>query len=139
MASVIPKEAKKEVADTYIAEATADDWYACLLTSAFTYVSGTHIKYADISGSEVVGTGYTAGGKQVTPVGLGYVDTTNYAIDAGNILWTTATFANVRYVVIYNYTSGNIRAIYDLGSDYSVTAGTFTVQWNPGGIIKISS
>lgn len=137
MANVIPKEVKKEIIDGYIAET----WKAVLLTNLFTYVSGTHVLYTDLT-NEVVGTGYTAGGKSVTKAawngGSGYVDTTNAMLDATDVAWTGATFANVRYVAVYETTGNKIRAIYDFGADKSVTTGTFTVQWSASGLIKIS-
>lgn len=136
MASVIPKEVKKEIIDGYIAET----WKVCLLTNGFTYATGTHVSYSDLT-NEVVGTGYTAGGKSVTKsawgAGSGYVDTTNAMIDATDVIWTASTFT-ARYAVVYNTVSGRIRAIYDFLADKTVTAGTFTIQWNANGLIKIS-
>ena len=137
MASVIPKEVKKEIIDGYIAET----WKVCLLTNLFTYVSGTHILYANLT-NEVIGTGYTAGGAAVTKsawgAGSGYVDTVNAYLDGTDVSWPTSTFANVQYAVVYETTGGKIRGVYDLGAVYSVTSGTFTLQWNPGGLIKVS-
>ena len=136
MANVIPKEVKKERADAFVAET----WKACLLTNAFVYVTGTYVTYADLlaSGTEVVGTGYTAGGATVANKASSYVDTTNVKLDADDTAWTTATFAAVRYVAVYETTGGKIRAIYDFGADKSVTSGTFTEEWSSSGLIKIS-
>ena len=140
MANVIPKEVKKEIIDGYIAET----WKAVLLTSAFVYATGTYVTYNDllISGTEVVGTGYTAGGAAVTKsawgAGSGYTGTTNAMLDASNVAWTSATFAEVRYVAVYETTGGKIRAIYDFGANESVTSGTFIVEWNASGLTKIS-
>ena len=137
MASVIPKEVKKEIVDGWVAEPV---WKVCLLTNTFTYVTGTHVTYADLlaSGAEVVGTGYTAGGQVLAGRVGAYVDTTNQRIDATNTAWAAATFANVQHIAVYETTGGKIRAIYDLATTYSVTSGTFTIQWNAGGLIKIS-
>ena len=140
MANVIPKEVKKEQIDGYIAET----WKAVLLDNTFTYVTGTYITYADLlaSGTEIVGTGYTAAGAAVTKsawgAGSGYTGTTNAMLDATDVAWTTATFAAARFVAVYETTGGLIRAIYDFGADKSVTTGTFTVEWNASGLIKIS-
>ena len=140
MANVIPKEVKKEIIDGYIAET----WKAVLLTSAFVYATGTYVTYNDllISVTEVVGTGYTAGGAAVTKsawgAGSGYTGTTNAMLDASNVAWTSATFAEVRYVAVYETTGGKIRAIYEFNADKSVTSGTFTVEWNSSGLLKIS-
>jgi hypothetical protein len=139
MASVIPKEVKKEIIDGYIAET----WKVCLLTNAFVYATGTHVTYANLlaTGAEVVGTGYTAAGAAVTKsawgAGSGYVDTTNAMIDATDVAWISATFT-ARYAAVYNTTTDRIRAIYDFAADKTVTGGTFTIQWSASGLIKIS-
>jgi len=133
MANVIPKEVKKERIDAFVAET----WKACLLTNVFTYTTGTYITYSDLD-NEVVGTGYTAGGKDVAGKVMAYVDTTNARLDATDVAWTGATFANVRYVAVYETTGGKIRAIFDFDVDKSVTSGTFTVEWSASGLIKIS-
>lgn len=135
MASRIPREVRKEIIDGYIAET----WKVCLLTNAFTYVEGTHVSYSDLT-NEVVGTGYTAGGTSVTKWpwggGSGYIASPGAIIDAADVQWTTATFT-ARYAVVYNTVSGRIRAIYDFGSDKTVTGGTFTIQWNASGLIVL--
>lgn len=133
MANVIPKEVKKEIIDGYVAET----WKACLLSNLFTYATGTHVSYSDLT-NEIAGTGYTAGGATVAGKVGAYVDTTNQFLNATDVAWTGATFANARYVAVYNTVSGKIRAIYDFGADKSVTSGTFTVQWSGSGLIKIS-
>ena len=133
MASVIPKEVKKEIADGWVAET----WKVCLLTNAFSYVSGTHILYSDLT-NEVVGAGYVAGGATVSGKASGYVDTTNVYLYATNTAWAASTLTNVRYAVLYNATSGKIRDIKDLGADYTTSNGTLTIQWHSGGVVKIS-
>ena len=138
MANVIPKEVKKEIVDGWVTEAV---WKVCLLTSAFDPATDLYSTYAELlaSGHELpTGGGYTATGKTLEGRVGAYVDTTNQKIDADNTAWTTATFANVQYVAVYYVTTGKVRALYDLVSSYSVTAGTFTIQWNSGGLIKVS-
>ncbi len=132
--SVIPKEVKKEIIDGYIAET----WKVCLLTSAFSYVSGTHVYYSDLTNEVADGSGYTTEGESVSQLAWsGYVDGDNAMINATDVPWTTATFT-ARYAVVYS-TAGlkPIRAIYYFTEDKTVTAGTFTIQWNPSGLIKI--
>ena len=132
MASVIPKEVKKEVIDGYVAET----WKVCLLTNSFTYVDGTHVLYTDLT-NEVSGSGYTAGGETVAGKVANYADTVNCMVDATDTAWPASTFS-ARYAVVYNTVTLKIRCIIDLGADYAVTTGTFTIQWNVGGIVKIS-
>ena len=132
MANTIPKQVKKEIADAWVAET----WKVCLLTNAFTYNSTTHVLYTDLT-NEVIGVGYTAGGATVTGKASSY-DSTNVLVDAVDTPWSAATLVDVRYAVVYNAASPyKIRAIYDFGADKSVTIGTFTIQWNASGLIKI--
>jgi len=133
----IPKQVKKAFIDTWL-PATEPVWKVCLLDSGFTYDHATDITYDDVSSDEIAGTGYTAEGEILTGRVTGYVDTYDCYIDADNTAWTTATFADVRYIVVYETAGKKIRVIYDLGTTYSVTSGTFTIQWNGGGLIKIS-
>ena len=142
MANVIPKEVKKEITDAWKAET----WKACLLTNAFSgqYVSGTHILYSNISAYEVAsGSGYTTGGVAMSATDkTSTVSGTNYVLGATDVQWTGATFAAVRFVVVWKDNGaldGPIRAIYEFNADKAVTSGTFTVEWHADGLIKVSS
>jgi hypothetical protein len=76
---------------------------------------------------EVVGTGYTAGGKLLTGVTVNY-DTTNSVayVNFNNVVWTPATFTT-RCALIYNASASNASvAVIDFGSDKSCT-NSFTV------------
>lgn len=132
MASTIPKEVKKEIVDAWIAEIT---WKVALFISTLNRL--TQNLYSGCT-NEVSGTGYTAGGTVLAGRNGAYVDTTNQRIDATDTAWTTATFSDVQFLVVYETTGSKIRAIYDLGTTYAVTSGTFTVQWNNAGLIKVS-
>ncbi len=142
MANYIPKEVKKEIIDRW-GVAIEPEWKAVLLLNTFSPAVNAYALYTDIGAWEVVGTGYTIGGNVITrniwgAGATGYVDTTNAAIDAVDTAWPASTFANVRYVAIRETSGNKIRALYDFGADKTVTNGTFTVQWNSGGLIKIS-
>ena len=70
--------------------------------------------------NEVVGTGYTAGGKLMTGLTINY-DATNSAVylNWNNVAWTPATFTT-RCALIYDATAGNASiAVIDFGSDKS--------------------
>ena len=75
---------------------------------------------------EVVGTGYTAGGKTLTGVTVSQSGTTAY-LNFDNVTWDPAAFT-ARGALIYNATIGNLAvAVLDFGSD-KTTASLFTVQ-----------
>ena len=138
MASKIPKQAKLEILNGWIGE--AGGLYACLLTSAFPNTDGAYTVYGDLTNELATGAGYTQPGKAITGEVTAYVgaEPLNAWLNADDTAWSAATFPDVRYVVVYRFTSKKIVGIYDLGAVWSVTNGTFTVQWNGGGLVKIS-
>ena len=104
-------------------ESTGDIFKIALYTSAATLGASTTV-YATTN--EVVGTGYTAGGKNmvsVTPVLSG----TTAICDFADVTWTTVTLT-ARGALIYNSSKAN-RAVLvlDFGSDKTATAGDFTI------------
>jgi hypothetical protein len=102
---------------------TGDIFKIALYTSAATLGASTTV-YSTTN--EVVGTGYTAGGKNmvsVTPVLSG----TTAICDFTDVTWTTVTLT-ARGALIYNSSKAN-RAVLvlDFGSDKTATAGDFTI------------
>ena len=74
---------------------------------------------------EVVGTGYTAGGKVLTGVTLEASGTTAY-VNFANVTWNPAAFTT-RGALIYNASKGNKAiAVLNFGNDKTCTT-TFTV------------
>jgi len=136
MASRIPKEVKKEVVDGWEAETT---WRVALFKSTSNCNTDGTSTYAQClaDGNECSGTGYTAGGAELTGRIGSYKDGTNRALDATDVSWASATIASIRYAVVYETTGGLIRGVYDLGSDYAVTDGTFALTWHADGLIKV--
>jgi hypothetical protein len=78
---------------------------------------------------EVVGTGYTAGGKTLAVSTLPTGDTTNNVayISFDPVTWTGASFT-CRGALIYNSTTSATVAVLNFGSD-KTTTGTFTVTF----------
>lgn len=76
--------------------------------------------------NEVVGTGYTAGGKTLSDVAVQVSGTTAY-LTFDSPVWDPANFT-ARAALIYNETDSNKAiAVLDFGSDKTATT-TFTVQ-----------
>lgn len=76
--------------------------------------------------NEVVGTGYTAGGKVLTNVTVNKSGTTAY-LDFDDVNWTPAAFT-ARGALIYNTSLSNLAvAVLDFGADKTATT-SFTVQ-----------
>ena len=76
--------------------------------------------------NEVVGTGYTAGGKVLTGVTIAASTNGVIYINFSNVVWTPAAFT-CRGALIYNVTQANKSvAVLDFGSDKTST-NTFTI------------
>ena len=78
--------------------------------------------------NEVVGTGYTAGGRTITGVTINTDANTNTVyVNFSNVSWTGANFT-ARGALIYNSTQSNKSiAVLDFGSDKLFTAANNTV------------
>ena len=128
MASSVPKEVKKVIGDAFAAET----WFVALFTTVQAVST-----YAACTNEVASGGGYSTGGKTIGTHTSAYSGN-NVTITASNTAWTSATFS-ATCVVVYETAGGLIRAIYDLGGTKTVTAGTFTLQWdNTNGLVKIS-
>lgn len=118
-----------------------DTFVVTLHTSSYTPNQNTHATWADVSATEITGTGYTAGGvalSGVTSSSSGAVVT----FDANDISWTSATLT-AKYAVITKRAGGSLTstdkllAYVDLdsgGGSVSVSGGTLAINWNASGI-----
>lgn len=75
---------------------------------------------------EITGTGYTAGGKVLTPIVGSSTDGVGY-VSFSNITWNSASFT-CRGALIYNSTTGAAVAVLNFGSDKSAS-NSFTIQF----------
>lgn len=102
---------------------TGDAFKIALYTSAAT-LDATTTAYS--ATNEVSGTGYTAGGNNLTEVNPTSSGTTAFT-DFADSTWTTSTIT-ARGALIYNSTESNAAvAVLDFGSDKSSSAGDFTI------------
>ena len=104
---------------------TGNTFKTALYTSSATLGSATTAYSAT---NEISGTGYSAGGVTVTsstPVLSG----STAIFDFTDAQWTSSTFT-ANGCLTYNSSAAN-RAVFVIafGSDQTVTAGTFTIQW----------
>jgi hypothetical protein len=82
------------------------------------YTANANLSYATTAyttSNEVSGTGYTAGGKTLTPIVPASLDQTAY-VSFNNVTWTGVSFT-CRGALIYNSTTGAAVAVLDFGSD----------------------
>jgi hypothetical protein len=101
---------------------STDTFYMALYTSFATLGPDTTIYTID---NEITGTGYTAGGQQLTGVTINTLNGTVY-IDFSTVVWNPAAFT-ARGALIYNASKSNKSvAVLDFGSD-KTCSNTFTV------------
>ena len=94
------------------------------LYTAIADLNETTTAYSVGTPGQVVATGYTAGGSQLTPITVSSSGYTAY-VGFPNVSWTAALTA--RCALIYNVTQGNKSiAVLDFGSDKTSTT-TFTI------------
>lgn len=109
----------------------ADAFKNVLVTDTYTPDANTHDFYADITNEIAAGGGYTSGGEAIdTPAPTLTVSGGYLVHDNGDTSWTAATFSAVRGRVYIDDTlaSDPLVMAKTFGADYSVTAGTFTIQ-----------
>ena len=112
------------------------DAYKVALMKALASQSGTYdastTNYSDVTGNsdELAATGnYTTGGFALTNVNPTSTGTTAFTDFSANASWASATFTT-RGCIIYNTSDSNSAVcVINFGADYSVSGGTFEIQW----------
>ena len=111
------------------------DTFKCALFKANASISGTFgaatTNYSQMTGSsDELGAsgGYSSGGNSLTNVNPTSSSTTAYT-DFQDTEWTSATFTT-RGCLIYNSNDSNSAVmVIDFGADYSVSGGTFKIEF----------
>lgn len=117
---------------------SADTIKVLLLNNSHSF-NPDHNVNTDVNTNEISGTGYTTGGVALASQTVTQDDTNDLAyFDAADSTWTTATFTAYHAVLNDVTASNNLLCSIDFGGAKSVTAGTFTIQWASGGIIKLT-
>ena len=119
-----------------IVDLEADVIKIMLLDTNHAFTAANNV-IGDVSANEITGTGYTAGGEILDSKAVTQAATTKW--DADDEPWTVATFTAF-HAVIYDDTvaTDDLICSIDFGGAQTVTAGTFTVQWDAGGIITLA-
>lgn len=114
---------------------TEDTIKVALLKEAYTPNQDEHDFFSDVEANEIEGTGYTAGGAELTEKTSEYDAASNTErLDAADTKWTEATF-EARYAVIYKVVEGKpeespLMAYVDFGEVKKVSSGTFLIEWD---------
>lgn len=93
---------------------------------------------ASVSGSQISGTNYTAGGVNIS-LAAATASTGDVIIGpaVANTQWTSASFT-ARYAVIYHTDTNYLMGIIDFGQDETCSNSSFTIDWNDVVIFKIT-
>lgn len=139
MADVIFNAAKANILNGSL-DFDTDTFYTMLVTSAYTPNQDTHVDRADVT-NEVTGSGYTAGGAEITSKTVTQDNTDNEGVfDGADVTWSSATIT-ARGAVIYKSTgvaANDLLVCYlDFTSDQSSSAADFTIAWNAEGILNL--
>lgn len=91
--------------------------------------------------NEVTGTGYTAGGQVLVGQVITLIGRDSYFI-ANNLTWSTVTFTNGRYGIIYDAAGGSpstnfLVGYVDFGANFSPAGSNFGITWNASGIFYL--
>lgn len=98
--------------------------YKVALYTANATLDATTLVYSTTD--EIVGTGYTAGGKTLTVIPPATNGTTAY-VSFNNVTWTPASFT-CRGALIYNSTTGAAVAVLNFGAD-KIAVNSFTITF----------
>lgn len=120
---------------------SANTIYVMLVTD-YTVDIDAHEDRADVTASEVSGTGYTADGAEITGLTYTIDDTGDEGEwDGENVTWASSTIS-AEGAIIYKSsgasTTDYLIAYIDFGSAKSSSNGNFTIQWSTEGIINLT-
>lgn len=112
-----------------------------LVTSDYTPNIDTHEAFSDIT-NEVTGTGYTAGGNTIANAQVTQNNTDDVGVfDGDDVTWSNATIT-ARGAIIYKdsgvASTSYLVAYLDFTTDQSSSVGTFEIQWNANGILRLA-
>lgn len=117
------------------------DTIKVMLCSAFTANQDDSIYLANVTKTEITGTGYTAGGAELTNKTITYTTATNIIkLDADDTVWSNSTIT-ARYAIIYDDTPSTdkpVIAYVDFGENLSSAGATFKIVWAAAGIATIT-
>ena len=119
----------------------ASDTFKVMLTTAGYTPNELTDEFVTDLGSEVIGTGYTAGGLTLTGVTWTY----DVAVECGSLrcdpaVWTAAGFTAARYAVVYQSTGSDATSrllLYvDFEFDKSPGGADFVMDWTAEGFLQ---
>ncbi len=122
---------------------TGDPVKCVLTTVTWTIDNDAHDFYNDVTNELTTTGGYTAGGATLGTKALNLVGASNrIELDAADVSWTSASFTARKSAVYYDTagasTTDPLFIWIDFGADQTVSAGTFTIQWDATGLATLT-
>ena len=106
------------------------------LHTGYTPNLDTHAVYADVSATEVTGTGYTAGGELLATKTV-TLDATNDrgVFDAADVTWTGLSVGTPSHAIVRDATANKLIAHFPIAT--ASNGGNYTLSWSADGIVYI--
>lgn len=120
----------------------SDQVMMMLANSSYVPNADTH-KFRSVISNEIVGSGYVAGGLQVTGIGKDYASK-KVTITAGPLSWPSVTWSDARYGIVYvapndiPITAQPLMCYVDFVVGQNITDGPFSITWPTTGLIQMS-
>lgn len=104
-----------------------------------TYVPAKqHTTFTSINSYEISGSGYVAGGKDLTGVVIEeLIGQDAFVMNADDVNWDPSTIT-ARVVVVYEDATDDLICSFYMDADEISDNGLFEIQWNADGVIKVS-
>lgn len=117
----------------------ADAIKVALVSSGYTPNIDTHTQWSDASGSELSGTGYTAGGETLGSQDVTQDNTNDLGkFDGANVTWTGLDAGTPAYCVMYDDTHASDLLLAYWEVTTASNGGDYTLAWHADGIITLT-
>jgi hypothetical protein len=98
-----------------------------------------HEDWADVSGDEESGTGYTAGGETLGSKAVDFDSGTDTAtFDGADVTWSGLDVGTPSHAIMYSDTHASDALIAYWELTTASNGGDYTLQWNASGIITLT-
>lgn len=116
-----------------------NDTLKVILVTGHTPNIDTHTSYSDVSGDEVSGTGYTAGGATLASKTVEQDNTNDRGVfDAADVTWTGLDAGTPSHAILYDDTHASDLLVAYWEVTTPSNGGNYTLQWNANGIVLLT-
>ena len=113
-----------------------DEFRVALLSSTHSFTATDNV-WSDVNSNDISGnTGYITAGWTLSGQTVTTAATTKF--DGDDLVMNDATFTAAHAVIYDSSNTESLVCSIDFSGDKTVSAGTFTIEWNASGIITIA-